>query len=177
MKHFISMTSTLAAWLGGTIKLADLQSGAFYFDCSPEHLEGGHDPTGRRVPHEATWANTQLPCVYADLDLGLRGGPWEFGWEPNPSIYQVDEANQDKVRLFLDLVAEADKRGCVRWKVGNYPTLLENLAYIVHHDVNDGQEKLLCEPAGQVLPSHPVWAFGHWTDFQTIRVDSLGWSN
>jgi len=136
------MSSTLTAWLGGAIKLLGpdtiLASNTFYFGCSVEHLTG--------VPHEATWSNTKLPKVYGPEGL-------VDVQRSTVSIDQVDEDLRSKVRSFLVVVEAADAIGRVHWQVGNYHELLKKLA----RDADEASLKF-----------DRVWAFGHWTDLQTV---------
>ena len=142
MKHFISMSSTLSAFLdddSSQILLEDLLGGTFYFGCAPGHLAG--------VPHEATWSNVDRPRVYAPEDL-------LDSQSSTVSIEQVDARLRDKVRQFLALVEAADDIGRVHWQVGNYHALLKKLA----EEASPGSVKL-----------DDVWAFGRWPTLNAER--------
>lgn len=125
LKHFIGLTSTLEGVLNRQIALSLLLNTdtRFAFSCHKDHVISADR---NLVPMEATWFNSDRIGERdpdSRFDKRPRSRPARHGNQADShqmvSYDAVDEANHDRLEVFMAAVSLADSDGRVQWKIGN----------------------------------------------------------
>lgn len=104
---YVSFSNTFGSFVEKLIAIEDLKNGLFLFGCVKEYVFT-EDPT--RVPMDA--ANI----------LGYNV------WSNHHDSYPKEIVpNSERYFEFKNILEEAEKKGLVTWRVGNYPALIRRL--------------------------------------------------